>query len=58
MARMPAAGYGTYKLGGDRTEACVLAALRAGYRLVDTAQVYKNERASPWSSGQRIRLFR
>ena len=34
---LPAVGFGTYKLGAE-TEACVLAALRCGYRLIDTAQ--------------------
>ncbi len=34
---LPAVGLGTYKLGAE-TEACVLAALRCGYRLIDTAQ--------------------
>ena len=40
----PAIGFGTYKLG-QRTEACVLRALRMGYRLIDCAQVYSNEKA-------------
>jgi len=30
---LPAVGYGTYKLGAE-TEECVLAALKAGYRLI------------------------
>ena len=36
---LPPVGFGTYKLGAE-TEACVLAALRCGYRLLDTAQIY------------------
>ena len=41
---MPRVGYGTYRLG-DETESCVLAAIRCGYRLIDTAQVYGNEKS-------------
>ena len=41
---LPAVGFGTYKLGAE-TEKCVDAALRAGYRLIDTAQIYGNEKA-------------
>lgn len=43
---MPALGFGTYKMGSDAECAeGVSLALRAGYRLIDTAQAYKNERA-------------
>ena len=41
---MPAVGFGTYKLGPDNTEECVAHALKVGYRLIDTAQIYKNEK--------------
>ena len=41
---LPPVGFGTYKLGAE-TEACVLAALGCGYRLIDTAQIYGNEKA-------------
>lgn len=40
---LPAAGFGTYKLKKGDAKGPVLEALRAGYRLVDTAQVYENE---------------
>ena len=43
-AELPDIGFGTYKLGQE-TEECVLEALRAGYRLIDTAQIYGNEKA-------------
>jgi diketogulonate reductase-like aldo/keto reductase len=41
---MPAVGFGTYKLKNDEVAAPVLSALKAGYRLIDTAQVYENEK--------------
>jgi len=43
-AVMPAVGFGTYKLADDKVCAPVLAALKSGYRLIDTAQVYENEK--------------
>lgn len=43
--RMPWFGLGVFKMGDDATtEACVSAALRAGYRHIDTASLYGNER--------------
>lgn len=43
--RIPAAGIGTYLLQPAEAEASVLAALSAGIRLVDTANIYLNEKA-------------
>jgi 2,5-diketo-D-gluconate reductase A len=40
---MPALGFGTSPMGDAQTETAVTAALRAGYRLVDTAENYRNE---------------
>ena len=41
---MPAAGFGTLKLGDTAaTQKAVEQALEAGYRLIDTAQSYANE---------------
>lgn len=41
---MPKAGFGVYKITGDEEAARALeTALEAGYRLIDTASVYKNE---------------
>ena len=41
---MPQVGFGAYKILGDTETARILgAALDAGYRLIDTASVYKNE---------------
>ena len=42
--QMPLLGYGTYQEGTRITEGCVAEALRAGYRSIDTAQWYRNER--------------
>lgn len=41
---MPALGLGTSPMGDEETEATVTGALRTGYRLVDTAENYGNER--------------
>lgn len=40
---MPQLGYGVYQVGKDECERCVLDAISAGYRLIDTAQSYFNE---------------
>ena len=42
---MPMAGIGTFLLTPDEAEASVLAALGDGYRLIDTANAYVNEKA-------------
>ena len=41
---MPALGLGTSPMDDEETEATVATALRTGYRLVDTAENYRNER--------------
>lgn len=43
-AIMPVVGFGTYKLKNHDVGKPVLSALKAGYRLIDTAQVYENEK--------------
>lgn len=40
---MPVLGYGVYQVTKDECERCVLDALKAGYRSIDTAQSYFNE---------------
>jgi 2,5-diketo-D-gluconate reductase A len=40
---MPALGLGTSPMGDRQAEEIVAAALRAGYRLIDTAENYRNE---------------
>lgn len=42
---MPMAGIGTFLLSPDEAENSVLAALQDGYRLIDTANAYVNEKA-------------
>ncbi len=42
---MPMAGIGTFLLTPDEAEASVLSALQDGYRLIDTANAYVNEKA-------------
>lgn len=41
--KMPILGYGVYQVTKDECERCVLDALKAGYRAIDTAQAYFNE---------------
>lgn len=43
--KMPMAGIGTFLLSPDEAEASVFAALEYGYRLIDTANAYMNEKA-------------
>ena len=40
---MPQMGYGVYQVDPKECERCVLDAVSAGYRLIDTAQAYHNE---------------
>ena len=40
---IPSVGFGTWQLKGDTAHQCVLEALNAGYRHIDTAQAYQNE---------------
>ncbi|WP_293310953.1 aldo/keto reductase [Mycolicibacterium sp.] len=41
---IPQLGFGTYKVPADETAAAVRAALEVGYRHIDTAQMYGNEK--------------
>ena len=43
--KMPLLGYGVYQIPKEECEACVIDAINAGYRLIDTAQSYFNEEA-------------
>ena len=43
--KMPMAGIGTFLLSPDEAAASVLSALQCGYRLIDTANAYVNEKA-------------
>ena len=42
--RMPLVGFGTFMLGGEACTNAVAAALRGGYRMIDTAEAYGNEK--------------
>lgn len=42
---MPSVGIGTFLLSPDEAETSVAEALKVGYRLIDTANAYQNERA-------------
>lgn len=41
--RMPVLGFGVYQIDRPNTEAACLHAISAGYRHIDTAQIYHNE---------------
>ncbi len=43
--KMPMAGIGTFLLSPDEAEASCVSALECGYRLIDTANAYVNEKA-------------
>jgi 2,5-diketo-D-gluconate reductase A len=43
-ATIPQLGFGTYKIDPDQTADVVRTALEVGYRHIDTAQMYRNER--------------
>ncbi len=43
--KMPMAGIGTFMLSPDEAESSCLSALENGYRLIDTANAYMNEKA-------------
>ena len=43
-ASIPQLGFGVYKVDPDKTAAAVRTALEVGYRHIDTAAMYKNER--------------
>ena len=43
--KMPKLGYGVYQVSNEECERCVLDAINAGYRSIDTAQAYGNEEA-------------
>ena len=42
--KMPVLGYGVFQIDDETTERCVADAIASGYRLIDTAQAYGNER--------------
>ena len=42
--QMPMLGYGVFQIPDEQTAQCVADALSVGYRLIDTAQAYANEK--------------
>lgn len=42
---MPLIGFGTFMLGGEACKNAVAAAIQSGYRMIDTAEAYGNEKA-------------
>ncbi|KAF5305060.1 hypothetical protein FQA39_LY09322 [Lamprigera yunnana] len=57
---MPAVGYGTWQTTGEKFEAALDIALEAGYRHIDTAYVYENEKTigkvvNKWISGSKLK---
>ncbi len=42
--QMPMVGYGVFEIPAEQTARCVFDALKTGYRLIDTAQAYYNEK--------------
>ena len=41
--QMPLLGYGVYQVDPKECERCVSDAISVGYRMIDTAQIYRNE---------------
>ena len=50
---IPQLGFGVYQIKPEDTKRCVLEALKIGYRHIDTAHYYENER----QVGEAIREF-
>ncbi len=42
--QMPLVGFGTFMLGGETCAKSVTAAIQSGYRMIDTAEAYGNEK--------------
>ncbi len=42
--QMPMVGFGVFEIPAEQTAGCVFDALESGYRLIDTAQAYYNEK--------------
>ena len=43
--RMPLVGFGTFMLSGESCTEAIAAAIESGYRMIDTAEAYGNEKA-------------
>jgi len=53
---MPLIGFGTFMLGGETCTEAVTAAIESGYRMIDTAEAYGNEKEV--GEGMRLDLRR
>ena len=42
--QMPLVGFGTFLLGGETCKNAVATAIKTGYRMIDTAEAYGNEK--------------
>ena len=42
--QMPMVGFGVFEIPAEKTAQCVFGAIECGYRLIDTAQAYYNEK--------------
>ena len=52
---IPKIGFGTYRIGPDQAQATVYEAIKLGYRHIDTAAVYKNEKQVGMAINQAIK---
>jgi len=55
--QIPQLGFGTWEIADDKAAGAVGSALDAGYRLVDTAAVYQNERGVGEGIGDQAHVF-
>ena len=55
--QIPQLGFGTWEIDADKAAGAVRSALDAGYRLVDTAAVYQNERGVGEGIGDQADVF-
>lgn len=56
--KVPALGIGTFMISPEDTEKAVYAALKGGYRMIDTANAYMNEEAVGKALARRLRRSR
>lgn len=52
---MPQLGYGVYQIPAEQTAEAVYQAIKAGYRLIDTAAVYGNEKETGEELRERLK---
>ena len=47
---IPCLGFGTWRIKGDEATTAVIKAIETGYRHIDTAAVYNNEKGAPYNN--------